>query len=162
MLKFIFKFIRTFSIGLIWSYLYLLISNTILIYFWNFNVLSSNSWKLVKSFWERGGTIHTGIDYMLLSLLILLIPLWIWGWKRLCKFSYLNILFWPIQAYNNHIIRKYGGSSSRIILRNMGRSKKITEEIEQMSTPAQQIKTDVEVNKIRNAISEKINSVKHT
>ena len=43
----------------------------------------------------------------------------------------------------------------------MGRGKKIEEEIEEMSKPTNQVKTDEEVNKIRNAIAEKINSVKH-
>lgn len=123
--------------------------------------MSANSWRLLKSFWERGGTIRTGSDYLLLTTLFLLIPFWIWGWKRLNKINYLNILLWPISIYNNHIISKYGASSSRIILKNMGPSKKITEEIELMSAPSNQIKTDVEVNKIRSAISEKINSVKH-
>lgn len=71
------------------------------------------------------------------------------------------MLLSPIRLYNNYIIRKYGASSKRILLKNMGRSAKIKDQIEEMSKPNTQIKTDEEVNKIRSAVAEKISSVKH-
>lgn len=161
MLKLIYKTLRNLFIGLIWSYVYLLIANSLLINFWNFSTLSANSWRLLRTYWESGGSIKAGKDYLLLTILLLLIPLWLWGWRRLIKTNYLEILLFPIRYYNSYIIRKYGTSSSRILLKNMGRSKKITEQIEEMSKPKSQAKTDEEVNKIRNAVAEKISSVKH-
>lgn len=161
MLKFIYKSLRTLLIGLIWSYVYLLITNSLLIYFWNFSTLSANSWRLLRLYWESGGAIKVGKDYLLLTILLLLIPVWILGWRRLLKKNYLEIFLAPIRIYNDYIIRKYGASSNRILLKNMGRSRKITEQIEEMSKPKSQIRTDEEVNKIRNAVAEKISSVKH-
>lgn len=72
-----------------------------------------------------------------------------------------ELLLAPIRLYNDHIIKKYGDSSSRIILHNMGRTIKAEDQIEQLTKPQNPAKTDVEVNKIRNAVYEKINSVKH-
>lgn len=162
MLKKLLRLIRNLIIGTIWSYLYLLIANTVLIHFWNFSTLSHNSWRLLKIFWERGGTIKTGRDYLLLFCLALLIPLWLWGWRKLVKIRYLNFLLAPIRMYNDRIIRKYGASSKRIVLKNLGRSKKVEEEIDSKAQPQSQVKTDEEVNKIRGAVLEKINSAQNT
>lgn len=160
-MKKIFNIIRALFIGISWTYIYFVIINSLLIIFWNFSIISSSSWKLLNSYWESGGAIKAGKDYLLFTILLLYIPLWIWGWKRLIKVNFLNILLAPIRWYNDYMIRKYGASTNRILLKNMGRSKKIEEEIEELSKPATQVKTDEEVNKIRNAIAEKINSVKH-
>ncbi len=160
-MKKILNFIRTILIGTIWSYVYFIIVNSLLIIFWNFSIISSSSWTLLNSYWENGGTIKAGKDYLLLTILLLYIPLWIWGWRRLIKVNFLNLLLAPVRWYNDYVIRKYGASSGRILLKNMGRGKKIEEEIEEMSKQTNQVKTDEEVNKIRNAIAEKINSVKH-
>lgn len=161
-MKLLLKIIRTFTIGLIWSWFYFVIVNYILINFWNFSTISASSWHLLNSYWESGGVIRSGKDYLLITILIFYIPFWLWGWRLLTNISYLTILIIPIQWYNNRIIHKYGASSPRILLKNMGRSKKIEEEIEEMSKPKTQNKTDEEVNKIRNAVADKINSVKHS
>lgn len=158
MLKKLLKLIRLFVIAIVWTYCYLLISNTILIYFWNFSTLSPNSWQLLKVFWEKGGIIKTGQDYLLLFSLLMLTPLWFWGFIRLLKLKYFDILFAPIRIYNDRIIRKYGADSKRFVLKNMGRSKLLKDEIDIKSQSKTQVKTDEEVNKIRIAISEKINS----
>lgn len=160
-MKKIFKIIRTFLIGIVWSYIYFVIINSLLIIFWNFSIISSSSWKLLNSYWESGGAIKAGKDYLLFTILLLYIPLWIWGWRRLTKVNFLNLLLTPIRWYNDYMIRKYGASANRILLKNMGRGKKIEEEIEELSKPSSQVKTDEEVNRIRSAIAEKINSVKH-
>ncbi len=161
MLKFLLKLIKILFIGTVWSYLYLLIMNAVLIYFWNFSTFSANSWKMLKLFWEAGGTIRTGKDYLLLMTLLLLIPLWLYGWRKMMNIRILELLLAPIRLYNEHIIKKYGDSSPRIILHNMGRTIKAEEQIEQLSKPQTPAKTDAEVNKIRSAVYEKINSVKH-
>lgn len=161
MLKFITKSLKTIIIGILWSYIYLYVINAILIYIWNFSTFSANSWKMLNIFWESGGIIKTGKDYLLITTLLLLIPLWLYGWKKMLKINFLHFFLAPINAYNNYKIRKYGDSGSRIILHNMGTTVKTEESIEQMVKPSTPAKTDAEANKIRNAVFEKINSVKH-
>lgn len=160
-MKKILKLIKGILVGIIWCYVYFIIINSILIIFWNFNLISASSWQLLGNYWDNGGAIKAGTDYLLVSILILYIPVWLWSWRKLNKISFVSILLAPICWYNSYVIRKYGESSGRILLKNMGHSKKIEDEIEAMSQPSSQIKTDEEVNKIRNAIAEKISSVKH-
>ena len=114
-MKKILNFIRTILIGTIWSYVYFIIVNSLLIIFWNFSIISSSSWTLLNSYWENGGTIKAGKDYLLLTILLLYIPLWIWGWRRLIKVNFLNLLLAPVRWYNDYVIRKYGASSGRIL-----------------------------------------------
>ncbi len=161
-MKKILKYIRTtISLG-IWTYLYMLISGSLYIFIWNFNIFSADNWNIVYRYWESGGVIHTWKDYLLLLFLIAYIPFWYIGWKYFHKLNFLQILLWPINKYNQHMIEKYGADSNHIVLKYMGTGGiKIEEEIEIKSKPKTKIETDAEVNKIRSAIAEKINSVKH-
>ncbi len=132
------------------------------IYFWNFNIFSNSNWDIVYRYWESGGIIQTWKDYLLLLFLLLYIPLWYIGFRHFKKTNWLQLLFWPLEKYNQYIINKYGEDSQHIVLKNMGTGGiKIEEEIEQKSKPKTKIETDAEVNRIRAAVSEKINSVKH-
>lgn len=139
----------------------MMISNLILISIWNFNTLSPKSWQLLNIFWEKGGTIKTGKDYLLLFLLLLLLPIWIWGYIKLNKTNFINLLLFPIRLYNEKMIKKYGSDSKRIVLKNLGRTTQCPETIEEKVSPQNPSKTDEEVNKIRSAILEKINSAQN-
>lgn len=138
-----------------------MISGMFFIYFWNFNILSGSNWNVIHRYWESGGIIHTWKDYTLLLLLACYIPLWYIGWKKFNKIDWVQIFLWPIIKYNQYIINKYGENSQHIVLKNMGTGGiKIEEEIEIKSKSKTKIETDAEVNRIRAAVSEKINSVK--
>ena len=161
-MKKLFKFIKQSISFLVWTYIYLMVSSMLFIYFWNFNILSASNWNLVQRYWESGGIIHTWKDYLLLLFLIGYIPLWYIGWKRFSNLNWIQILLWPITKYNQHVINKYEKDSLHITIKNMGTGGvKIEEEIEIKSKPKTKIETDAEVNRIRAAVSERINSVKH-
>ena len=64
---------------LLWSYIYLIVSNMFFVYFWNFNILSAQSWNLIQQYWDHGGKIQIWQDYLLLFLLIFYLPLWLIG-----------------------------------------------------------------------------------
>lgn len=146
----------------LWTYLYLLGTSILFIYFWNFNILSGANWQVVYQYWESGGVIHTWKDYLLLGLLISYIPVWYIGWKHFRQIEWIHILLWPITKYNQYIIGKYGSDAPHIVLKNMGTGDiKIEEEIERKSKPKSKIETDAEVNSIRAEVAKKINSVKH-
>lgn len=158
MIKKIFKFIRAITIGIIWGYVYCILASTVTIYFWNFNLFSANSWKSVQAFWQHGGVIKESKDYALLFTLLALIPLYLYTWKKLCKKNFAHILLSPVILYNNYITRKYGAESPRIILKNMGRNNYELEELEKRLNPTSNAKPDVEINKIRSAVQDKIKS----
>lgn len=120
---------RAFAIGIIWTYVFLVAANFVMYKLWSFNFMSARSWQTISRFWEAGGVIKTTRDYIFLLMLVSLPFLWLWGWRKLLRIDYLDILLYPLNAYNRHIINKYGHDSSRIVLRNLKSSQKMIEEI---------------------------------
>lgn len=157
MLKSIFRFVRFVIIGILWSYIFIACANFIIYTLWNFNLLSARSWQTISAFWQSGGVIKTGKDYIFLSTIVALPFIWIWGWRFFCKVSYINILLYPIICYNRRIIRKYGHDSSRIVLKNMKSSQKIIEDIKNELESIKPEKAK-EVQNIRQQINQVISS----
>lgn len=161
MLKKLLKFTKITIVGLVWTYIYVYLTALLTISLWNFNYLSLGDWRLIGSFWEKGGSIKKINDYMLFLTLFLLIPVWLWGWRYFYRKSLLRLLLAPIIWYNNRVISRYGAGSSRIILKNMGTSKKITpdEFIEQRLEPAKKMLKEKKpaAQEIRDRLKEKIN-----
>ena len=162
-MKKVYKVFRVSLIGVIWTYLFLVVSNYIMFQLWNFNFMSARSWQTISRFWESGGIIKTKTDYIFLLMLISLPFLWILGWLRALRIDYLSILLYPVNAYNRYVINKYGHDSSRIVLKNIKSSKKIIEEIKSQLESIKPAKTK-EVGNIRAEVQkklEKINQPKH-
>lgn len=157
MLKSVFRFVRFVIIGILWSYIFIVCANFIIYTLWNFNLLSARSWQTISAFWQSGGVIKTGKDYIFLSTIVALPFIWIWGWRFFCKVSYINILLYPIICYNRRIIRKYGHDSSRIVLKNMKSSQKIIEDIKNELESIKPEKAK-EVQNIRQQINQVISS----
>lgn len=106
-------------VGAVWTYIYLCLTLLLFKSVWGFNYLSPTGWKVLSTFWNEGGKIRTGSDYMFVLCLILLVPLWLWGWRKLHK-NFLNLLMWPVTFYQKRSADKYMKSMSRIKLHNIG------------------------------------------
>lgn len=155
MLKKILHIFRFSLIGCVWTYTFLMLANYLTFSLWNFNFMSSHSWKVIDTFWNSGGVIKSGSDYLFLSFLISLPLIWIFGWKYFLKVNYINIILYPINAYNTHIIKKYGKESSRIVLKNVKSTQKIIEEIKDQLESIKPEKTKEAAN-IRSQIIKKL------
>ncbi len=155
MIKKLFSLIRFALIGLVWSWLFIVCANFLMFALWNFNLLSARSWLTIDVFWESGGIIKGGKDYLFLSMLALLPVLWILGWRYFNRVSYKDILLYPLNAYNRYIIKKYGHDSSRIVLKNIKSSQKIIEDIKNELAAIKPEKS-VEVQNIRQQINQVI------
>lgn len=157
MLRKIFRFIRNLFIGALWTYVFLFAVSFAFLLIWNFNFFSARSWQTIIAFWQAGGIIKTGGDYVFLLALICVPVLWLWGWRRLVRVDYLNFLLWPINAYNRRIINKYGHESGRIILKNLKSSQ---EQIEAVKQKLESIRPEKpkEVHNIREEIQKKLES----
>ena len=149
------KLFKASVVGIIWSYIYIFATELLLYYLWNFDYLSPQDWHTINTFWEHGGVIKTWKDYLFLLSLLVIIPLWFWGWKYLYRQNYAEILLWPLNAYNRHIIKRYGSESKRILLKNIGTSVKVEEEMKQKTAAIKPIEWK-EADKVRQAVSEKI------
>ncbi len=157
MFKSLFRFIRFVTIGFLWSYVFIVCANFLMYGLWNFNILSARSWQTISAFWQSGGVIKTGKDYLFLSMIVALPFVWIWGWRYFGRISYLSLLLYPINAYNRHIIKKYGHDSSRIVLKNMKSSQKMIEDIKNELESIRPEKAK-EVQNIRRQINQIISS----
>lgn len=113
-------FLKWAIVGVIWSYFYLLMTMILFKSVWGFNYMSRRSWNVISTFWEQGGRIKSGNDYLFVICLLLLIPLWIWGWKKLYKTNYVALLLIPVLWYQNRSAKKYMKSMSRIKIHNIG------------------------------------------
>lgn len=157
MLRKIFRLIRNLLIGALWTYVFLFLISMTFLLIWNFNFFSARSWQTITAFWQAGGTIKTGSDYVFLLALISVPFIWIWGLGRLIRVNYLNILLWPVMAYNRRIINKYGHESCRIILKNLKSSQEQIEAVKQKLESIQPGKPR-EVHNIRDEIQKKLES----
>ena len=155
MIKKFFHFIRFMLIGVLWSYFFITLANLLMYKLWNFSFFSARSWKTLSYFWNNGGIIKTAPDYAFLAMLLAMPFLWIWGWRRLCRVNYVDILLFPLNAYNRRIISKYGHDSSRIVLKNLKSSQKMIEEIKDKIESIKPEKAK-EGNTIRTRILQKI------
>lgn len=119
-LKKLLAFWKWAIVGIAWSYVYVVITLTFFKFFWGFNYLSRHSWRIISKFWDEGGRIRTASDYFFILALILLIPLWIMGWKKLYRTNYAQLLLFPILWYQKRQAGKYMKKMSRIKIRNVG------------------------------------------
>ena len=162
-MKKIYKIFRTFLIGVVWTYLFLVVANYIIFQLWNFNFMSARSWQILNNFFDTDWALKTKADYIFLLMLFALPFLWVLGWIKALKIDYLSILLYPINAYNHYIINKYGHDSSRIVLKNIKSSQKMIDEIKNQIESIKPAKAK-EVGNIRAEVQkklEKINQPKH-
>ena len=119
-IKKILKLFKWLITGALWSYVYFLCTVSLFVSIWNFNYLSSSSWQVITEYWQKGGVIKTGTDFLFLFALILLIPLWIWGWRKLYQMNILNLFLVPLNWYQKRSADSYMKSMSRIKIHNIG------------------------------------------
>lgn len=150
------KSIKITLIGIVWSYFFFYYANLLFLYLWGFDLFSATSWQKISIFWNNGGAIKKGQDYAFLLMLFALLPFWLWTWRLICRTDFLQILLWPFEAYNRHIIKKYGSSSGRrISLKNIGQSTSVEEKIK-ITQAAVKPNPEQDADKIRQAVKNKL------
>ena len=75
--------------------------------------------------------------------------------KRLLCLNYLNLLLSPFLLFNKLSINKYKAQNKRILLKNIGTSVKVEEEIK-LKTATVKPQERNEADKIRSAVSQKL------
>lgn len=161
-MKKISRYLRILSILVVWTALYLWVVSLIMAYFWHFNIFEKRYWLVISDFWSNGGVIDQFSEYMFLLMLILVIPVWIWGFKKALKLSFVKIIFFPIFWYNDYINKKYASLPGHIVLKNMGGGKikkqtpqQMMEEMISSRMPQATDKKDLNSSKIRSNFEKK-------
>ncbi len=84
-----------------WTALYVWIISLIMNYFWHFDIFQKRYWEIIGDFWREGGVIDQPSEYMFLFTLLMIIPVWVWGFKKAKKLSYVKIIFFPVFWYHD-------------------------------------------------------------
>lgn len=157
------KMLKVLVVGSIWTCFFVFLANLAMVKLWSFSIISLNDWRIIGNFWDGGGKIKTGRDFLFLFSLLLIIPLWLWGWVRAMKLNYLELLLAPLEKYNSWVISKYG-EDSRVVLKNLGTTikKESAEDIlaQRLKEKEEEIDQEKETSKIRENVFEKISSLK--
>jgi hypothetical protein len=159
--KKILRFIRFCFISVVWTILYFSIVRILLKSIWKFDIFKKVYWEKISEFWEEGGVINSFQEYTFLAMLIAIIPLWLWGWKKANQLSVAKIIFFPIFWYNSYQERKYSKAPKNITLKNMGggtakRSpQQVMDDLIASRMPKGKDKKDLNSNKIRSNFEEK-------
>ena len=124
-MKKFFLFIRGLFIFIGWSFIFLVASNYLIRLVWNFDFMSSRSWDILETFWNRGGVIKTTSDVLLLMALFLLPFIWLTGFIFALRRNYLNILTAPFKVFR----RRKPAEPERIVIKNIKSSQQMIEDI---------------------------------
>lgn len=145
-----------------WTALYVWIISLIMNYFWHFDIFQKRYWEIIGDFWREGGVIDQPSEYMFLFTLLMIVPVWVWGFKKAKKLSYVKIIFFPVFWYHDYIGRKYAGQPTHIVLKNMGGGKvkkqtpqQMMEEMISSRMPQAKEKKDLNSSKIRSNFEQK-------
>lgn len=158
MIKKIGKLLKASIIGAIWTSFFVLSVRCLLLWIWQFDLLSKKQWDLVSRYWNSNGVIVGVSDYMFFTTLFLSLIIWIWGWRRLMRVNYLDILIWPLRYMNDRQLRKYESKSSHIVIKNISVGEKLTVEdvIKERMKAEEAPKGEKVAQDLRKKISEKI------
>ena len=149
------KTLKTIVVGGVWTVLYLFVTRVLFVSIYGFDYLSPYDWHKINVFWTNGGVIKSGRDYLFLFCLLMLVPVWFVLLKRLLCLNYLNLLLSPFLLFNKLSINKYKAQNKRILLKNIGTSVKVEEEIK-LKTATVKPQERNEADKIRSAVSQKL------
>ncbi len=155
MISKIFRLARNSFIAILWGLVFLSLADSVLIRFWNFSLLSSQSWDTVNYFWQAGGVIKEAKDYLFVFVLFSVPILYFLGWKCLIKQNYLNFLLFPYNLYYKRSAKKHNTNSISIKAKNLPENnlEAIKEQINSIKPEKAQA-----VNKIRKQVQKKVNS----
>ncbi len=128
MIKKIFRLLRGLIILVGWTYVFIYLTNLLFVVIWNFDFMSSSSWRVMEQYWENGGIIKSASDVLLFVGLFALPILWLIGLRRALKAKYLQLIFSPFKFIYN-LFNRSSGNTDRISIRYTKSNEQKVEEI---------------------------------
>lgn len=158
MFKKLLKLVKFLIIGIVWSVLWFVLLQKVVLYIWNFNFFSKKQWDVVASFWNANGTIKGLSDYMLFLTLFGGVIIWGLGFRYFYKKNYWQLLLKPFEYFSDKQIEKYSKEGKHVVIKNLVVGEKITLDdlIEQKIKEEDNQKTIKESETLRQNISQKI------
>ena len=126
MVKKIGKFIKFVLVLFFWSAAWLSLMRFIMIRIWNFDFFSPVPWMKIYAYWNKGGVIKGGFEYMIFVTLLITVILWYIGLKRLYHTDFIGIFSKPFAYFSQKQISKFESENKHIALKNLVVGEKIT------------------------------------
>jgi len=150
------KLVRVILITLIWTLLYAKYGNMILTKLVGFDFFNNRHWQVIQNQWNRGWTISSQREYLLVTGIILFIPIWFAGLVLAIRTNLIIFIIYPIRIFDKIIYVLSGNKEEhRYILLNMIKTTKLKDSIDQYITPRKS-KTELEAEKIRVEVRKKV------
>lgn len=153
-MKKLLRFFRAIAVMVLWTWVFVYITDAIFILVWNFDYTRTGSWEIMFDYWNSGGVIKTASDVILIISLILVPFLWLWGYRKSLRVNYLQLLLKPVNMVYD-LFNRSSDNSDRVVIRNIKSSSQQIEDIknELNSLKPQKAK---ETNDIRYNLKEKV------
>jgi hypothetical protein len=120
--------LKFFIVGSLWSCGFVAAWRRLLQAFWTFDPFSKTSWRMIAEFWNDGGVISSGKDYLLFAVLLVGTLIWLWGMRFFYRVSYVNLLLSPFKYFDNRNLKKYAEQTSHVVIKNIAIGEKMTAE----------------------------------
>lgn len=127
-MKKILHFLSNLFLALLWTWIFVWLTDILFILLWNFDFTSAQSWQIVINYWNNGGVIKTASDITLFIALLLLPLFWYFGWRRLRKVKFLQLAVAPINMLYR-LLNSGSDKSERIVIRNIKSSQQRMDDI---------------------------------
>jgi len=119
------KIIRNLIVFVLWTFLFVFLSQKLFILIWNFDILSPYSWNIISDFWNKGGSFKTYQDIIFLTLLLSLPFLYFFGLRKAKKLNYANMFLAVFHRFFNEKIDE----PERIVLKGMKSTQQYVDDV---------------------------------
>ena len=97
---------RTVLIGFIWSLLFFIGLQAVMVYFWNFNPFRPDHWIYVWNLWLSGWVISSAREVVFFIALFAIIPIWLTGWTTACLIPWKAVFVFPFICLKKYLFTK--------------------------------------------------------
>ncbi len=134
MMRKLFRLLRGLAILVGWTFVFIYLTDLLFIVIWNFDFMSSSSWRVMGQYWDNGGIIKSASDVLLFVGLFALPVLWFIGLRYAFKAKYLQLMLSPVKFIYNLFNRSSGSTDSISIRYTKSNEQKVEEIREQLES----------------------------
>ena len=106
MIKKIFHLLCCILVGLLWSCILGAVFWQILRVFFHIDMLSIKTYSVMSDYWNNGG-IFRGKDLLIFFIIFLYFPLCLYGWNKIRKYKFSNLIIVPLNWFFNRGLDNY-------------------------------------------------------
>lgn len=96
---------------------------------WHFDILNKKAYRIMSEFWEQGGVYNSFSEWCFLLAFILMPVVWILLSRKIYKFGFWKLIFYPIVWTYHKITRPKNMEVEHVKIKNLGGKDKTLDEI---------------------------------